>query len=681
MNTQFREKIRNFRLPVWLCLPLAAVYDEAALHLWTQDALVPGRFAAVLAFGLAFGTLLALAVSFLPKRAGKWAAVAVSAVLAVLYLMEYFLDDAYQNFMPLSTVLAGAEGVATGFLSIVISQLLQNWWRIALMLLPAALFAVFAAEKKTGWKLRTALAAAGLGLYLLGFGIVNLVGTDAARFTSTYNFDSAVQAFGLNVSMALDLVRGDGEGEASFETVTLPTETTQPTEAATQPAEQETTEPETTAETEPPVIEYGVNALALDFAALAETETDSGVASIHSYVASLTPASRNAYTGMFAGKNLIFITAEAFSAEVIDPELTPTLYRLATQGIEFTDYYQPAWGCSTTGGEFSNLLSLIPQDGSCMLEVTQQNMFLSLGNQLGRLGYATAAFHNNSYTYYKRNQTHPCLGYSLYMGYGNGMEEGVTGAWPQSDLEMVDYTLPMYLDAQPFHLYYMSVSGHSLYSRGGNDMSDKNYDAVADLPYSETVKCYLAANLELEYALASMVAQLEAAGIADDTVIVLATDHYPYGLEKSSAWGNDVDYLTELFGYSSSGNRNRDHSALILWSGCLEGLNIQVDTPVSSLDILPTLSNLFGLAYDSRLMLGRDVFSEEQPLVMWVDYSWKTEKGYYDADTCVFTPVDGVEVEEGYVDYINAIVANKFLFSKSVQKYNYFDILAEYLEE
>lgn len=55
-------------------------------------------------------------------------------------------------------------------------------------------------------------------------------------------------------------------------------------------------------------------------------------------------------TGIFAGKNLIFITAEAFTAEVIDEDLTPTLYRLATKGIQFTDYYQPA-GAGTTGGE------------------------------------------------------------------------------------------------------------------------------------------------------------------------------------------------------------------------------------------------------------------------------------------------------------------------------------------
>ena len=56
-------------------------------------------------------------------------------------------------------------------------------------------------------------------------------------------------------------------------------------------------------------------------------------------------------------------TAEAFSTEVIDPELTPSLYRLATKGIQFKDYYQPAWGGSTSTGEFTNITGLVPANG------------------------------------------------------------------------------------------------------------------------------------------------------------------------------------------------------------------------------------------------------------------------------------------------------------------------------
>ena len=41
-----------------------------------------------------------------------------------------------------------------------------------------------------------------------------------------------------------------------------------------------------------------------------------------------------------------------------------------------------------------------------------------------------------------------------------------------------------------------------------------------------------------------------------------------------------------------------------------------------SLDILPTLSNLFGLNYDSRLLVGRDVFSDTVSVIAWLDVEY-----------------------------------------------------------
>ena len=131
--------------------------------------------------------------------------------------------------------------------------------------------------------------------------------------------------------------------------------------------------------------------------------------------------------------------------------------------------------------------------------------------------------------------------------------------WPNSDLEMFNTTPSIYLDQQPFSVYYMTVSGHARYNNVGNAMGKKNFDAVSHLDCSRTVQCYLATQLELEYALEYLVAQLEAAGIADDTVIVLATDHYPYALAKSSTWDNAEDYLAELYGFKYANKAERDH--------------------------------------------------------------------------------------------------------------------------
>ncbi len=442
----------------------------------------------------------------------------------------------------------------------------------------------------------------------------------------------------------------------------------------------DTTEPD--GETQPPVV-YGEHTFSLDYSALAEAEGRKSVASLHRYVAAQTPAKENRYTGLFAGKNLILITAEAFSRELIDPELTPTLYRLANQGIRFTDYYQPLWGGSTTTGEFSILTGMVAANGTySMKEALDQNLFLTMGNQLQAQGYHSMAFHNHSFTYYDRHLTHTRLGYETFLGMGNGMEKGVKDVWPSSDLEMIDYTVPMYLDKQPFSVYYMTVSGHANYNNwGGNAQVTKNYQFVEHLDCSETMKAYLACNLELEFAMASLLAQLEEAGILDDTVIVLTADHYPYAMEKSSTWHTDKDYLTELYGYKYANEVERDHNALIIWSGCIEGMDLQVDEPTFSLDILPTLSNLFGLAYDSRLMVGRDVFSEQPAIAFWPTFNWKTELGTYIFETNTFTPAPGAEIPEGYVEYISAIVKDKLNYSRATQKNNYFQILEPLLTE
>ncbi len=424
-----------------------------------------------------------------------------------------------------------------------------------------------------------------------------------------------------------------------------------------------------------PSDDYGVNALPLDFAALAENASGK-TRDLDLYVDSLEPSSQNAFTGLFRGKNLIFITAEAFSGDIIDPELTPTLYRLANNGIRFTDYYQPAIA-GTTGGEYAHLFGLIPSNGGkSMKQMTSQNTWITIGNRLNDLGYYGRAYHDNTYTVYGRDETHFKLGYSDgFWAMGNGMEEYVSyNGFPESDLEMMQATIPQYIDRQPFNVYYMTVSGHGQYGRSINKMSAKNYDRVADLPYSEIVKCYIANNLELEDAMTYLVNELEKSGIADDTVIVLGADHFPYSLDNDAALGH-MPYLSELYGYDVVNYLQRDHNRLIIWSGCLEDHEpVTVSSPVFSLDVLPTVCNLFGVDFDSRLLPGRDVFSDREAIVFNGGYDWKTDLGTYISAKNQFIPVsEDTEIPEDYVTRIKSTVRNRMSYCSGVLSCNYFD--------
>ena len=667
---RWKEKLGKYPIPAWLFAVVTVLWCETLMHFWVMETFSAGRYLAVVCFAVGFGGMIGQIFSFLgQKNWGKWVCTGIMALLTVLYIVEYFVNDAYMSFMGLETLLGGAKGVATDFADVVLSLVVRGFWRIVLFFLPVILYALLAAPREATWRLRWIALVAALAAYMLGFGIVNSVGTDAARMSSAYNLDSAIRCFGLNMGMALDISR-DGaaeEPQGEFAAVEAP------------PVQPKPVEPEDNLEeTQPQEVEYGPNVMDFDFAKLAENESYNRIAAIHKYVSTVQPTMKNEYTGMFKGKNLILITAEAFSKEVIDPVLTPTLYRLANEGICFEDYYQPMWGGSTSSGEFSVLTGLVSASGTNSIkESRQQDLFLSIGKQLQKEGYYSAAYHNHLYNFYDRDKTHTYYGYDTYMGMHNGMEEGVKEVWPESDLEMMDFTVPLYIDKQPFSIYYMTVSGHCRYNYLGNKMSKKNYEVVKDLDCSETIKCYLACQLELEYAMESLVRQLEEAGIADDTLIVLSTDHYPYGLEGGTTWGNKKDYVAELYGYDPKNHIERDHNALIMWSGCLEDKDIVIDTPVYSLDILPTISNLFGVEYDSRLLVGRDVFSDAEPIVLWYDYTWKTDKGSFNSESGKFTPAEGVTVDSGYVERIKTIVSNKVFYSREVQNTDYFNYLAE----
>ncbi len=684
-NCKLKENLQNNKV---LCklkdspflfvafFPLVFFYYEILFHVFTVGGFFHLSTVFIMLFAFAYGWLLYLLITLFKNRIVITTLTCIGGVLpAIIYLVEYFVYRQFKVLYDVNTVVYGASDALGGFQDIALSLVFSfdGIFKILLYFLPIILFLIFAKKINFNADYRCRIAG-GLGVvYSYGLCLI-LIFTNSIYlpvFTNEYNFTSAVSNFGLITGIGMDVTKGISGDSDDFEiTVTNPvhTETPAPTPEAT-PDEVLT---ETPAPTPTPKV-YGYHQLQLNL------EGGSGkIAKLNQYVASLTPNKENDFTGLFKGKNLIFITAEAFTAELIDPELTPTLYRLATKGMQFTDYYQ-ANGSGTTGGEYQNIFGMVPsQGGSSFKKTATHYNYMTIGSQLDRLGYYGKAFHNNSYTFYDRHKTHNNLGYSDgFMGYGNGMEEYVKNVWPQSDAEMFAGTLPTYIDKQPFNVYYMSVSGHSAYTRSGNSMTSRHWKRVEHLPYSDDVKGYFAANLDLEDALTQTVTALEEKGIADNTVICISSDHFPYGLDEQGALGK-MPNLSELYGYNVTTAFERDHSRLIIWSGCLEKMEpIIVDSPTSSFDILPTLSNLFGTEYDSRLFIGRDVFSEAEALVFNTSYDWKTDYGTYYAGKGKFVKKEGVTIPDGYVKNIQAIVRNKIQFCSMVLETDYFRYLFE----
>lgn len=651
---------------------LAVLYMEFVFSVFTTGGILSMGFFYTALFSVVFGAIGYLLSSIFKKKSVNFIISNVwLGAAAVLYIVQFLIYKQFKQFYDLNTMSGGAGDMFTSYFKelLVLVFLKGGIFIMLLLALPFVLNLLFGKKvinySRTPGRIKILTVSLALLCHVLAILLVLVHPVHGPVYNSQYNYQSAVSTFGLVTGLRLDVQKTVFGENYSFENPEFPvTDTTAPSDS---------TDPTNTEETTEPPIVYGYNELDIDFDAL-NSSASSKEKKLNEYVRNLAPSQQNEFTGLFKGKNMIMISAEAFSAELIDPELTPTLYRLATKGIQFLDYYQPA-SAGTTGGEYQNIFGMLPMDGGKSFKNTAKHLnYYTLGSQLNRLGYYGKAFHNNSYTYYSRDKTHVNIGYSDgFMGYGNGMEEYVKKAWPQSDYEMISGTVPTFIDKQPFNVYYMTVSGHNNYSVSGNSQTKKHWDRVQHLPYSDTVKGYYAANLDLEDALTWLVAELEAKGIADDTVICLSTDHFPYGLDSDAPLGK-MPYLSELYGYDVVNYFQRDHSRLILWCGILEDMEpIVIDTPTFSLDILPTLSNLFGTEYDSRLLPGRDVFSDAPALVYRTNYDWKTELGTYFAASGKFVPVsEDVQIPDDYVKTIKAIVKNKITYCDGVLETDYF---------
>lgn len=676
-----------------LFFPAAILYHELLLRLFDSgSAFFSLALLRILLFSVAAGLLIFLILDLLPWRtAARIAGGVLLGLGTALFCIERGCRNMFGLYWGISVV-GGMAGEVTGeFGSTVWSAIVSIIPFILLSLVPVVVYVVFRQDliARRGQEnlVRLVLAGVMVVCQLIAF-LLSAFGGAKSDYTYDFTANTAIPQFGLITSVRVELEYAVfGTPEVPLE-VFVPEETQPGTPSADpNPSADPSDEPSAT-----PVV-YGYNTMDIDFEALAESAGSDTIKTMCQYFGSLTPSQQNEYTGMFEGKNLILITAEAFSTAAIDKELTPTLYKLANSGFVFNNFYQPDWTQSTVGGEFAVTTGIIPNwiNGGWAAGASIDNdMPLTLAHQFAALGYSVPAWHNHTYTYYKRDQYLTNFGYD-YKGVGNGLELP-SNLWPNSDLEMMEATVDSYIDGYVnngtnFHAYYMTVSGHGYYSWAGNAMSRKHRAEVeAKYPnLSEPSQAYLACNMELDLALEYLIDKLEAAGIADDTLIVMAGDHYPYLLTQDQS----EDYYNELRGVTDSELvTSRYHSTLIMWSGCIEE-PIVVDTPCSSIDIVPTISNLFGLEYDSRLYSGRDIFATNyevdkastcMPLVVFANNkgqgnSWITAAGTYEASTGVFTPNEGVTVDDDYVNTVKRLVSNKIQYAKLILTEDYYRVV------
>ena len=634
---------------------LTGVYVELCLHLCVFGSM--DRYAGYpVLFGLLGGALCTLVVSSLPKVLRQITGVFLVAAQVLLAEVQLVYHCIFGDFMPVSQIGMGGN-VIVNFNSQLLYGIRQNLLKILLLLLPLIVVILCLILRRAQvlklrlrWKQTMASFAVLLALLLTVTGLM-YVGRDKA-FSVYHTFtnvdtstDSSYKKIGMLATTAQELryMLFGGSGSIMITPSSLNISDV----------------PRTYSSNSYNVIE------SIDFTALADSTDSDILKATDEYLSNATPTRKNNYTGLLKDYNLITICAESFCPWFISEELTPTLYKLSHTGILFENYYG-TFQSVTTNGEYTMCMGLYPDmsrtktDSSFNVAGTNYLPFC-LGNALKGMGYQAWAYHDYIGDFYNRNITHANMGYT-FKAADSGLAMKID--WPSSDLEMMEASVDDYINSgEPFHAYYMTFSGHYQYN-WDNAMSAKNRDAVKDLPYSEPVKAYIACNLELEYALEYLMQRLEEAGVADKTCIVLTNDHYPYGLTE--------DEYNELAGQTLDTTFEKYRNSFICYVPGLSE-NIVVDEYCSTADILPTLLNLFGVDYDSRLLAGTDVLSSGLHVAVLSDKSFLTKTFRYDAGTETVIPADeNTTVSGKLAEAYRLYVDSRFQLSGNILNSDYY---------
>lgn len=652
-KTEEKGYTRFSGLTIFFCWFLSLMYLESLVHFTVYDGFHP-RFLYAVGLTAAIAALLTLVFSLIPKKIRFGTMLLSLVVLTVLYGSQMVYEFVFGTMYSVAQMGMGGAAI-TSFWRETLMTMWENLPYILALLVPLAVLVllgrfcsgVFRAPSGRGW-LALVLAAVlfhGAVLTYLRSGGTGMFTDYYYYYSDTIATNQTAERFGILTMMRLELfgsIGGEVEGDDGYY-------------IATEPVQEE----------DAPVVEY--NVLELDFDALNAKTEDEVIRTINDYCGRITGSNKNEYTGMLSDYNLILLCAESFATGVIDPVMTPTLYRLANEGIVFNNYYN-SFPNTTTDGEYAMTQGLWPDTsrdkGSSSL-YNSRNSYLpfTLGNMfMEQRGIQSYGYHNYNGTYYGREESHPNMGYSMKFA-GDGMT--FTNSWPASDLEMMEQSIDDYIDMDQFHAYYMTFSGHYKYDTT-NALVRKNWEAAYGLPYSRKARSYISCNLELEYALSYLMQRLEEAGVADKTAIVLAGDHFPYGLE-------DAEY-SELVGYEID-CFSKFKSTLIFWVGGMEE-NIVVDEYCCNVDILPTILNLWGFEYDSRMLAGTDVFSDGTHAAVLIDKSFLTDKVWFDANTGETRYlVDESEIPAGYIENMHRYINTRFSISSDILSSGYYNFI------
>ena len=399
----------------------------------------------------------------------------------------------------------------------------------------------------------------------------------------------------------------------------------------------------------------------------AEPENPEEIKFLEKIFAEQTEHEKNDYTGIFEGKNVIFLQLEGLDSWLLNETDTPTIYGMLNNSINFQNHYSYyTGGGSTFNSELAVSTGYITPISYVKNAYSfNQNHFpYSLPNMLKESGYSVNAFHMNNGEYYMRDINYRNWGYDNY--YSLMDTKNYTDISYQLDRELIlneVFYEKMFKQKTPFMDYVITYTPHTpftLESRLGKLMEEKKFKGKgAPHKMSEEEVARLFAS-ETDYMVKLLLEALEDNGLIDNTIIVAYADHYLYTL-------NDTSILDQ---YKNTEDNRINNTPFFIWSKDFE--RVDISKVNSQLDILPTVLNLLGIDYCNEYYIGSDVLDPSyKGFVFFSDYSWFDGTNYIQYSDSVSSDI----VQKKYIDDTNEEINILIKKNDLTLKYDYFERL------
>ena len=365
----------------------------------------------------------------------------------------------------------------------------------------------------------------------------------------------------------------------------------------------------------------------------------------------------NEYTDIFKGKNILVIHAESIQDFTLHTsfngkEVTPTLNKLAKEGLYFSNFYAQESVGTSSDSEFTFSSSLLPvSNGTVFINYFDRN-YVTTQKLLSDMGYYTFSMHGNKGTFWNRNIVHPNLGYQDFFNQNNFFEIDEKIGLGLSDESFFNQAIPKIKEISEnydnFFGTMIMLTNHTPFS-WIEEFSDYevNYTYKVTLedgtvvektdPYLEgtVLGSYFKSVHYADEALGKFIEDLDSEGLLENTVLVIYGDHD--NKLKKKEYEKFFHYLPLEGRYLEKGDEgyydfnNYEYELnrkvpFIIWSKN-DTLQKEVTEVMGMYDISPTLGNMFG--FHNEFALGHDIFGTEENIVVFPDGNWLTNKVYY----------------------------------------------------